>query len=57
MVERQTRISSISIDGDAAGVQVEMELSTYSYFDFLNLLKIDGRWWIVDKVYYKKNHA
>jgi len=53
-VNRITRISSITIMGNAANVQVEMELPDYGYFDFLNMLKIDGKWQIVSKIYYKK---
>lgn len=51
---RLTKITSIGFSGTAANAQVEMELPNYSYFDFLNLLKIDGQWKIVGKIYDKK---
>jgi len=54
--ERKTRVSAINFSGNAANAQVEIELATYSYFDYLNLLKIDGRWQIVGKIFFKKNH-
>lgn len=55
-VDQITNVTSVNIAGNAASVQAEMQRSTFTYYDFLNLLKIDGEWKIVGKIYYKKEH-
>lgn len=49
-----TRINDINITGNAAGVRLEIEFPTFIFIDYLNLLKIDDEWIIVDKVYATK---
>ena len=57
-VKTKTSIMSINIAGDAANAQLELEYDTFSYIDFMHLLKIDGEWKIVSKTYSTrtKNH-
>lgn len=50
-VKVKTTITAIHIAGDAANVQLELEYDTFSYIDFMHLLKIDGKWKIVSKTY------
>ncbi len=50
-VKTKTSILAINISGDAANTQLELEYDTFSYIDFMHLLKIDGTWKIVSKTY------
>ena len=52
--DRKTRIVSVTIVGNAANAQLEIEYPTFSFIDFMNMLKIDGEWKIVSKIFYKK---
>lgn len=46
-------ISKIEIVGSAANVRIELDNWTGNRFtDFLNLLKIDGKWKVMNKVFY-----
>ncbi|MGO4440042.1 nuclear transport factor 2 family protein [Rhizobium sp. RAF56] len=45
-------IGMIDIEGDAASVKVVDEFAGMRFSDYLSLLKIDGRWTIVNKVYH-----
>lgn len=45
-------IELIDIEGDAASVKVVDEFAGMRFSDYLSLLKIDGRWSIVNKVYH-----
>lgn len=50
---RKTRIADITISGHAANARLEIEYDTFSFVDFMNLLKIDGEWKIVNKIFYR----
>lgn len=50
--ERFDRLLSIDQSGpEAAIAKVQIALGDQLYTDFLNLLKLDGRWQIISKVY------
>lgn len=51
---RQTRIVYIDMQGNAAQARVELEYPTFTFIDFFNLLKIDGQWKIVSKIFYRQ---
>ncbi len=51
---RKTRIADISISGHAANARLEIDYPDFTFIDFMNLLKIDGEWKIVNKIFYKK---
>jgi len=53
-VKTKTSILAINVIGDAANVQLELEYETFSFIDFMHLLKINGKWKIVSKVYTKR---
>ncbi len=45
------RIAGVDITGNAAAVKVVEDYPGSRYTDYLNLLRISGRWWIVNKIY------
>ena len=51
---RKTRIADITISGHAANARLEIEYPTFTFVDFMNLLKIDGEWKVVNKIFYRK---
>lgn len=51
---RRTRIEDITISGHAANARLEIEYPTFVFVDFMNLLKIDGEWKVVNKIFYRK---
>ncbi|WP_299261212.1 nuclear transport factor 2 family protein [uncultured Aquimarina sp.] len=53
---RKTNIASIDVSGHAASARLEIEYATFTFIDYMNLLKIDDEWKIVSKVFYKKLH-
>ena len=50
---RETRIADITISGHAANARLEIEYPSFTFVDFMNLLKIDGEWKIVNKIFYR----
>ena len=51
---RKTRILSLDITGHAANAKLEIEYPDFYFIDYMNLLKIDGEWKIVSKIFYRK---
>lgn len=49
-----TRIVSINISGNAASAQLEIQLPDLTYIDFMNILKIEGEWKIVSKIFHTR---
>lgn len=49
-VDAKTRIVSINITRDIAAAKCEIELPNRLFTDYFNLMKVDGRWYIVDKI-------
>lgn len=46
-------ITSISVVGHAASVEMAMDgYHKHDFTDYFQLLKIDGRWWIVSKLFH-----
>ena len=45
------RITSVDITDNAASVKVEEDYPNSKYIDYLSLLKFDGEWRIVNKIY------
>ncbi len=46
----ETDIYSIDVTGDLASVKLGIENQKVKYIDYLNMMKIDGSWWIVHKI-------
>ena len=55
VVKMIPQIMSINVSGNAANAQLELEYDTFFYIDMMNMLKIDGEWKIVSKIFYQKN--
>lgn len=53
---RDTRIEDITISGHAANARLAIEYPTFTFIDYMNLLKIDGEWKIVNKIFYRKTN-
>ena len=49
-LEWETEIYSIDVTGDLASVKLRIENQKVMYIDYLNMMKIDGSWWIVHKI-------
>ena len=46
-------ITSISVAGNAASVEMAMDgYHEHDFMDYFQLLKVDGRWWIVSKLFH-----
>ena len=54
--DRKTRTVSIDVSGYAASAKLEIEYETFTFVDYMTLMKIDGEWLIVAKVSYRRNH-
>ena len=56
--EARAVIARIEIVGTAASARIDTDgLSGYRFTDFFNLLKVDGRWVVVSKIYHThRNH-
>lgn len=44
------RIIDINITGPAAAAKIELETEKRIFTDYFNLLRLDGRWYIMDKI-------
>ena len=51
---RETRIVSIDVAGNAAFAKLEIEYPTFTFIDYMHLLEIDGEWKIVSKIFYRQ---
>jgi hypothetical protein len=49
--ERDRRIENIDVTGNAAVVKVILDYPGAEITDYMSMLKIDGRWWIVNKTF------
>ena len=48
------KIVLVDISGNAATVKAESDFATFQFLDYLSLLKIDGEWRIINKIFYRK---
>ena len=51
---RKTKIVSIDLAGNAASAKLKITYDGFSFHDYMHLLKIDGQWQIVNKIFYKE---
>lgn len=54
--DRKTRVVSIDVTGNAASAKLEIEYPTFTFVDYMTLMKFDDQWKIVAKVSYRRNH-
>lgn len=52
---RNTSIESINVMGTAASAKLKIEYETFIFIDYMNLLKIDGEWKVVNKIFHRNN--
>lgn len=50
--QRQRRIVSIDIAGTAAVARIDLDYPTTRFIDYMSLLRIDGEWKIIAKVFH-----
>jgi hypothetical protein len=50
---RVRRIAMIDVAGDAAIARVELDYPDMSFVDYLSLLKIDGKWTVINKIFHR----
>ncbi|MEN5264630.1 nuclear transport factor 2 family protein [Stenotrophomonas sp. TWI587] len=56
--EARAAIARIDIVGTAANARVDTDdISGFRFTDFFNLLKVDGRWTVVSKIYHTHTSA
>ena len=51
---RVRKIALVDISGNAAIAKAELAYPAMRIVDYLSLLKIDGKWTIVDKIFYRE---
>jgi len=49
-LEWETEILSIDVTGSFAAVKLRLECRLAACIDYFNMMKLDGRWWIVHKI-------
>ncbi|MBV7530943.1 nuclear transport factor 2 family protein [Chitinophaga sp. sic0106] len=54
VVPCQPEVISFNWDGDTGAAVVHLTFDTFRFIDRFNLMKLDGRWQIVDKVSYRQ---
>ncbi|MFP2994736.1 nuclear transport factor 2 family protein [Spongiivirga sp. MCCC 1A20706] len=52
---RATKVEHISVSGNAASARLRIDYSNFYFIDYMNLLKIDGSWKIVNKIFHRQN--
>ena len=54
---RKRAIESVDVAGTAASARIVLDYPTVRFVDYMTLLKIDGEWKIVSKVFYAEPKA
>jgi hypothetical protein len=49
-LEWTTEILNIDISGDLASAKVRIKNQQFGYLDFFNLMKLQGKWWMMHKI-------
>ena len=49
--QRKRRIVSLDVVGDAASAKIDLDYPKVHFVDYMTLLKVDGEWKIMSKVY------
>lgn len=53
--KRKIGIEALSIEGTAANAKIKIETETSILYDYMNMLKINGEWKIVSKIFSRIN--
>ena len=46
-------IHTVDVTGDVAQAKLSLENQKVLYIDYLNLMKVSGKWWIVHKIFHQ----
>jgi hypothetical protein len=46
-------IHSVDVTGDVAQIKLSLQNQKVLYIDYLNMMRILGKWWIVHKIYHQ----
>lgn len=52
---RTSIVEQINIAGNAAHARLRIDYPNFYFIDYMNLLKIDGEWKIVNKIFHREN--
>ena len=55
--QRKRRIVSIDISGTAAIAKIELDYPNVRFVDYMSLLKVNGEWRIIAKIFDRQNKA
>ena len=53
--DRKIEIVALSIEGNAANGQIKIETDKVIMYDYMNMLKVNGEWKIVSKIFSRVN--
>ncbi|HEX7903663.1 MAG TPA: nuclear transport factor 2 family protein [Chitinophagaceae bacterium] len=53
--ERKIEIASLNMEGNAANAKIKIETDKVILYDYMNMLKINGEWKIVSKIFSRQN--
>lgn len=53
--DRKGKVVYMDFEGSAGQARVELVYDTFKFIDFFNLLKINGEWKIVSKIFYRED--
>lgn len=53
---RTTHIAYINVSGNVASAKLQIDYETFSFIDYMNLIKIDREWKVVSKIFYRKQN-
>jgi hypothetical protein len=53
VVAASRKIPLIDVTGDAAVAKILSDYPTHRFTDYMSLIRIDGRWWIVGKIFHR----
>jgi hypothetical protein len=53
--QRKIEIIALDVEGDAANGKIKIETDKVIMYDYMNMLKINGEWKIVSKIFSRQN--
>jgi predicted lipoprotein len=54
-IQRKIEVTSMNVEGSAAQAKIKIEMDKVILYDYMNLLKINGEWKIVSKIFSRLN--
>ena len=53
--DRKIEIVSLNVEGNAANGKIKIETANAILYDYMNMLKVNGEWKIVSKIFSRQN--